>query len=61
MNAERPPKYAICRCGHPNTLHAGYLWTCAGEKCPCVEFREKIRSEPEPPSAFQEVKEIMDR
>lgn len=57
--SERSPKFAMCRCSHPNTLHAGYLWTCAGEKCACLEFKERIESEP-PPSAFQAVKQEME-
>jgi hypothetical protein len=49
---------ATCRCGHTNTIHAGGTEGCAFLGCACCEFKERM-TPVEPPSAFQEVKEIM--
>lgn len=49
---------AYCRCEHPNTVHAGGLWTCAMPECTCQEFKERIASDP-PRSSFEEVRQIM--
>lgn len=50
-----------CLCGHTNTVHGDWLWTCGFIGCKCAEFRERIASEPEPEprSAFDHVKKVM--
>lgn len=64
--AEKHP-LVVCKCGHPNTLHAGWVGDCGmilGDithyPCPCQAFEEAtaVMVEGEQ-SAFAKVKEEM--
>lgn len=53
-------KLLECRCGHPNTIHAGGIGTCTMHGCLCGEFREAMPGfVNEEKTEFQKVKEIM--